>query len=87
MRIGLSDRISTVAPKLVTMAKVDQAPVPLVGVRWPDEMRVKGYWATDGSFPELDNEVLVGVDPGDRNDGIRFAYNPDTHEVFAVQQR
>lgn len=42
------------------MAKVDQAPVPLVGVRWPDEMRVKGYWATDGAFPEQDNEVLVG---------------------------
>ena len=34
-----------------------------------------------------DNEVLVGVDPGDHNDGIRFAYNPDTREVFAVQQR
>jgi putative ABC transport system permease protein len=58
--IGLSDRISTVAPKLVTMAKVDQALVPLVGVRWPDELRVKGYWATDGAIPEKDGEVLVG---------------------------
>lgn len=45
------------------------------------------FKASCGMALAKDNEVLVDVDPGDRNDGIRFAYNPDTHEVFAVQQR
>ena len=32
-----------------------------------------------------DNRVLVGIDPANKNDGMVFAYNPDTREVFAVE--
>ena len=32
-----------------------------------------------------DNRVLVSCNPGDKNDGVVFAYNPDTREVFAVE--
>lgn len=58
--IALKDRISAVAPKLVTMARVDAEAVAVVGVRWPEERGIKSYWAADGRFPEHEGEVLVG---------------------------
>lgn len=58
--IHLKDRISAVAPKLVTMARVEGTAVAVVGVRWPEERGIKSYWAADGRFPELPGEVLVG---------------------------
>lgn len=58
--IGYRDRISVVAPKLVTMIKVDQVAVALVGVRWDQEKGIKSYWATEGSYPEREDQVLVG---------------------------
>ena len=58
--IPLHDRISAVAPKLVTMARVGSEAVAVVGVRWPDERGIKSYWAADGRFPEHEGEVLVG---------------------------
>lgn len=58
--IGLKDRLSAVAPTLVTMTKVNDTAVALVGVRWPDERGVKSYWAPNGVFPERPDEVLVG---------------------------
>ena len=58
--IGLKDRISAVAPKLVTMARVGAEAVAVVGVRWPEERGIKSYWAAVGRFPEHEGEVLVG---------------------------
>lgn len=67
--INLKDRISVVAPKLVTMAKIDDIAVALVGVKWRQERALKSYWAASGSFPEahsdlsmqdVSNEVLLG---------------------------
>ncbi|EKD38927.1 MAG: hypothetical protein ACD_75C00561G0003 [uncultured bacterium] len=58
--IDLKDRISAVAPKLVTMARVEGTAVAVVGVRWPEERGIKSYWAADGRFPERPDEVLIG---------------------------
>jgi len=58
--IGLSDRISVVAPKLVTMHKLDEVAIAVVGVKWSDELGIKSYWATDGAFPQRPEEILVG---------------------------
>lgn len=58
--IALSDRISAVAPKLVTMEKVNDTAVAVVGVRWREERGIKSYWAVRGEFPENPGEVLVG---------------------------
>lgn len=58
--IELQDRISAVAPKLVTMARINETAVALVGVRWKDERGIKSYWATADTFPELPDQVLVG---------------------------
>ncbi len=58
--IGLSDRISVVAPKLVTMLKLDEVAIAVVGVKWTDELGLKSYWATDGEFPQRPDEILIG---------------------------
>lgn len=58
--IGLKDRLSAVAPNLVTMTRVKETAVALVGVRWKDERGIKSYWATKGNFPEQPDEILVG---------------------------
>ncbi|MGW8195681.1 MAG: ABC transporter permease [Desulforhopalus sp.] len=58
--IALHDRISVVAPKLVSMVKVGEVPIAVVGVRWQEELGIKSYWATDGTFPQQPDEVLLG---------------------------
>lgn len=58
--IGLKDRISVVAPKLVTMLRIDEKAVALVGVNWQEERKIKSYWATDSRFPEKPEEILLG---------------------------
>ena len=58
--IELKDRISVVAPKLVTMVKIEDVAIALVGVRWDQEKGIKSYWATDGAFPVHEKEIMVG---------------------------
>ena len=58
--IALNDRISVVAPKLVTMLKLDELAIAVVGVKWADELGIKSYWATDGAFPQHPDEILIG---------------------------
>ncbi|MGE4296677.1 MAG: ABC transporter permease [Desulfovibrionaceae bacterium] len=59
--IGLKDRISAVAPKLVTMAAVGDTHVGLVGVDWAQEKRIKNYWAVQGRYPGAPSELLAGA--------------------------
>jgi putative ABC transport system permease protein len=50
--IGLRERVSVIAPKLVVMDRVGGAAVALVGVRFEQEKLLKGYWMVEqGSFP------------------------------------
>lgn len=58
--ISLNDRISVVAPKLVTMLKINEVAIAVVGVKWGDELGIKSYWATDGAFPQQPDEILLG---------------------------
>jgi len=59
--IGLKDRISVVAPKLVTTVKIEGTPVAVVGVRWQEELGIKSYWAVDGTIPNESSEILLGT--------------------------
>jgi putative ABC transport system permease protein len=58
--IELKERISAVAPKLVTTTRINNTAVAVVGVRWDDELPIKSYWATDGTFPAAADEIVVG---------------------------
>lgn len=59
--IELKDRISVVAPKLVSTIKINDTTVAVVGVRWGEELGIKSYWAIDGSIPKNDNHILLGA--------------------------
>lgn len=59
--IGHRDRLSVIAPKLVSMTRVNGTAVGVIGVRWDRELVLKGYWAVDGAFPAQDNGVVVGA--------------------------
>ncbi|MGE4293405.1 MAG: ABC transporter permease [Desulfovibrio sp.] len=75
--ITLKERISAMAPKLVVMTETTgqnaRIGVGVVGVRWQDEIQLKGFWAVNGAYPQNKSELLVGsrvaqglgVQPGD----------------------
>lgn len=58
--IALAERISAVAPKLVTTTRIEGTAVAVVGVRWEDELPIKSYWMTDGRFPSAPDEIVAG---------------------------
>ncbi|MDR3044241.1 MAG: ABC transporter permease [Desulfovibrio sp.] len=68
--IEFSANIASVAPKLVTMARIGSPagaaapvaplPVAVIGVDWPEELSLKGYWAIDGAAPKTPEGVLAG---------------------------
>lgn len=61
LSIGYRDRISVIAPKLVSMTKIGDVAVGVVGVRFEREKVLKGYWALDGAFPVTENGILAGA--------------------------
>jgi putative ABC transport system permease protein len=62
--IPMQDRLSAVAPKLVTMTKINDKAIAVVGVRWQEELGIKSYWATDGNFPDQSDQILIGSRAG-----------------------
>lgn len=69
--IGLKERISVIAPKMVTPARVTGpgkggATLGLVGVRFEREKQLKGYWAVTGGYPVAPDQVLLGSAAAER---------------------
>lgn len=71
--IEFNANIAAVAPKLVTMARIGSPdrtgstaasvaplPVAVIGVDWPEELSLKGYWAIDGATPKTPEGALAG---------------------------
>ena len=72
--IELGERISAVAPKLVTMVQSGGQSLGVVGVLLDEELRIKNYWGVNGSWPQDEGDLLLGSEaaarlglgPGDR---------------------
>lgn len=58
--IALRDRISLVAPKLITTEKIGQHRAAVIGVEWQEELALKSYWAVEGAFPTSENQLILG---------------------------
>lgn len=63
--IALRERISVVAPKMVTPVRAsvpggEAVALGLVGVRFERERRLKGYWDLTGAYPAAPDQVLLG---------------------------
>lgn len=61
MSIGHSDRISVVAPKLVSTVVIGDVAVAVVGVRWLNELGIKSHWAINGTLPEQGEQLIIGA--------------------------
>ena len=55
------DRISAVAPKFAVLTKLAEVPVGVIGVDFPQELLVKGYWhPAAGAMPREPDQILAG---------------------------
>lgn len=89
LSIGYRDRISVIAPKLVSMTKIGDVAVGVVGVRFDREKVLKGYWALDGAFPNTENGILAGSKAAEKLGlavGDRFDLSGQTAVVAGVIQ-
>ncbi len=59
-QIEVRENISTVSPKLIGAVEIDGKKVPLMGVTFQEESRLKKWWKIHGTFPKNREEVILG---------------------------
>ena len=59
-QIEVKENISIVSPKLIGTVEIDGKKVPLMGVTFQEESRLKKWWKIHGTFPKNRDEVLLG---------------------------
>jgi len=59
-QIEVKENISIVSPKLIGAVEIDGKKVPLMGVIFQEESRLKKWWKIHGTFPKNREEVLLG---------------------------
>ena len=58
--IEVRDNVNTVSPKLIGVVEIEGKRVPLMGVLFEDELRLKKWWKIHGARPKAQDEVLLG---------------------------
>ena len=58
--IEVRENISTVSPKLIGVMEIEGKKVPLMGVQFSEEVRLKKWWKVHGTFPKNREEILLG---------------------------
>lgn len=59
-------KIMAVAPKIMGLVTVQNTKLLLVGVDFPNELKIKSWWEFTGSRPEAGDEALVGFKAAER---------------------
>jgi putative ABC transport system permease protein len=59
-QIEVRENISTVSPKLIGVVEIEGKKVPLMGVHFQEEIRLKKWWKIHGTGPKSREEVLLG---------------------------
>ena len=59
-QIEVRENISTVSPKLIGVMEIEKKKVPLMGVHFEEESRLKKWWKVHGAIPKNREEVLLG---------------------------
>jgi putative ABC transport system permease protein len=59
-QIEVRENISTVSPKLIGVVEIEGKKVPLMGVQFSEEGRLKKWWKVHGTVPKNREEVLLG---------------------------
>ncbi|MFB3884796.1 MAG: ABC transporter permease [Thermodesulfobacteriota bacterium] len=58
--IEVRENISTVSPKLLGVVEIEKKKVPVMGVHFEEELRLKKWWKIHGTAPKSPEEVLLG---------------------------
>ena len=59
-QIEVQESIATVSPKLIGVMEMEGKRVPLMGVQFGEELRLKKWWKIRGAAPKTEEEVLLG---------------------------
>jgi putative ABC transport system permease protein len=59
-QIEVRENVSIVSPKLIGVVEIESKKVPLMGVRFGEELRLKKWWKIHGAEPKNRDEVLLG---------------------------
>ncbi|HSB06153.1 MAG TPA: ABC transporter permease [Thermodesulfobacteriota bacterium] len=59
-QIEVQESIATVSPKLIGVMEMEGKRVPLMGVQFGEELRLKKWWKIHGAAPKTEEEVLLG---------------------------
>jgi len=59
-QIEVRENVSTVSPKLIGVMEIERKKVPLMGVHFGEESRLKKWWRVHGAVPKNREEVLLG---------------------------
>ena len=59
-QIEVRENISTVSPKLIGVIEIEGKKVPLMGVEFQEEARLKKWWKIHGALPKSREEALLG---------------------------
>jgi len=59
-QIEVRENVSTVSPKLIGIVEIEGKKVPLMGVHFQEEARLKKWWKIHGEVPKNQEEVLLG---------------------------
>jgi putative ABC transport system permease protein len=59
-QIEVRENVSTVSPKLIGVVEIEGKKVPLMGIRFEEELRLKKWWKIHGKELKNRDEVLLG---------------------------
>jgi putative ABC transport system permease protein len=59
-QIEVRENISTISPKIIGVVQIEGKKVPLMGVLFQEETRLKKWWKIRGTVPRSQEEVLLG---------------------------
>ena len=59
-QIEVRENVSTVSPKLIGVVEIEGKKVPLMCIRFEEELRLKKWWKIHGAEPKSPDEVLLG---------------------------
>lgn len=82
-QIEVRENISTVSPKILGVVEIEGKNVLLMGVLFPEEIRLKKWWKIHGSVPKSQNEVLLGNEVAVK----LFKSAGDTLSIYGKQAR
>jgi putative ABC transport system permease protein len=59
-QIEVRENVSTISPKIIGVVPIEGKKVPLMGVLFQEETRLKKWWKVRGTVPKSQDEVLLG---------------------------